>query len=314
MLQQTRVEAVVPYYERFLDRFPTVQALASAPRQEVLAMWAGLGYYRRARMLHEAAGRVANDHGGRLPRDYRALRALPGIGEYTAAAIASIAFDQPRAALDGNAYRVLARLADDRREIRSADCRRGLQALAGSLVEAVPVGQRGAFTQSLMELGSGTCVPRAPRCTRCPWARDCAGFAAGSAPGLPVKGPRKPSRRVEISILVIRQGGRVLVRRRPDDASIMPGFWELPTVEGGIEALRDGGFESAVRGRRLGAFAHAITNTNYDCGVYEAQCRPPDLRGFRWMDSADLHRMPLSTISRKAIRFATGLASSSGRR
>ena len=187
MLQQTRVEAVLPYYERFLRRFPTVESLARAPRQEVLVNWAGLGYYRRARMLHDAAKRIVGDFAGQWPTDYRTIRSLPGIGEYTAAAIASIAFDQPRAALDGNGLRVLARFADEGRDVRGAACRRSLKVLAGSLMETVPQGQRGAFTQALIELGATVCVPRAPRCLNCPWKAACAGFASGSAPDLPVK-------------------------------------------------------------------------------------------------------------------------------
>lgn len=306
MLQQTRVEAVIPYYERFLLRYPTVESLAAAPRQDVLANWAGLGYYRRARMLHDAAQRVVSEFAGRWPQDHGDILSLPGIGEYTAAAIASIAFDQPRAALDGNGMRVLARLSDDRRDIRGAACRRALKALAESLMQTVPLGQRGVFTQALIELGATICVPRAPRCMECPWNAACEGFAAGTAPELPVKGRRRTPVTVEVSVLIARQGSRVLMRQRPADASVMPGFWELPTVEGiaglsvrlGRTDLRDV--------RNLGGFSHAITNTNYVCQVYEARSATSRASGYCWIPLADLRRLPLATISRKALRLAAG--------
>ncbi len=306
MLQQTRVEAVLPYYERFLQHFPTVESLAMAPRQEVLANWAGLGYYRRARMLHDAAKRIVRDFGGQWPADYRTMRSLPGIGEYTAAAIASIAFDQPRAALDGNGLRVLARFTDDRRDIRGAACRRALQVLAGSLMETVLPGQRGAFTQALIELGATVCIPRAPRCLNCPWKAACAGFASGTAPELPVKGRHRTLRRVELSIVIARRGNRVLARERPADASIMPGFWELPTVEGLSGALPDPWPVGLREVSRLGAFSHAITNTSYACQVYEAHAESSRVSGYRWVAVADLRRKPLATISKKALRFVAG--------
>ncbi len=311
MLQQTRVEAVVPYFERFLRRYPTVEALAAAPRQEVLANWAGLGYYRRARMLHDAAKRVAGEYGGRWPSDYRTILSLPGIGEYTAAAITSIAFDQPRVALDGNALRVLARFADDRRDIRGAACKRALKALAESLMATAPPGQRGALTQALMELGATTCIPRAPHCAECPWNAACEGFASGSAPELPVKGRRRAPRKVEVSIVIARRGDRVLVRQRPADASIMPGFWELPAVEGPPGALRDFGPLGRSVARELGAFSHAITNTNYACRVYEARAESSQRSAYLWVALSDLRRLPLATISKKALRFATDAGISS---
>ena len=312
MLQQTRVGAVLPYYERFLRRFPSVESLARAPRQEVLANWAGLGYYRRARMLHDAAKRIVGDFGGQWPTDHGTMRSLPGIGEYTAAAIASIAFDQPRAALDGNGLRVLARFADDQRDIRGAACRRALKLLAGSLMETVPQGQRGAFTQALIELGATVCVPRAPRCLDCPWKTACAGFAAGTARELPVKGRHRMPRRVEISIVIARRGNRVLARERPADASIMPGFWELPTVEGLSGASPDLWPVDLRDVRRLGAFSHAITNTNYTCRVYEARAETSRVAGYRWVAVADLRRLPLATISNKALRFVSGTVNQGG--
>lgn len=303
MLQQTRVEAVIPYYERFLARFPRVDSLAAAPRQEVLASWSGLGYYRRARMMHDAARLVVDRHDGRWPAAHAAIRALPGIGDYTAAAIASIAFDEPRVALDGNAYRVLARLSDERRDIRRSAPKHSLHQLGQALIESTGTGERGEFTQALMELGATVCVPRAPQCPACPWSPSCEGFVAGSAPNLPSRGARRPSRKVEISIAIARQGNRILVRQRPPGASVMPGFWELPSVEGAADALGRLGPLRSASPMYSGAFAHAITDTSYRCRVYEASALSDPGEGYRWMSVDELAEVPLATISRKALRF-----------
>ena len=305
MLQQTRVEAVLPYYERFLTRYPDVRSLAAAPLQDVLASWAGLGYYRRARMMHQAAKLVIDRYGGCWPIAHAEIRALPGIGEYTAAAISSIAFDEPRAAMDGNAFRVLARLADERGDIRWAATRRSLHQLGQALIESTRLGERGDFTQALMELGATVCVPRAPKCLVCPWSECCQGFVAGSAPNLPTKRARRPSHNVEISVAIARHDNRILVRQRPPDASVMPGFWELPTVEGPADALaRLGPLRSASR-VHSGTFSHAITDTSYDCRVYEASARGDPGEGYRWMSVDELSEVPLATISRKALRVGT---------
>lgn len=309
MLQQTRVEAVVPYYERFLQRFPDVAALAAAPLDDVLSAWAGLGYYRRARMLHEAARHVARERDGRLPGDSEALMQLPGIGAYTAAAVASICFDEPRAALDGNAYRVLARMADERRDLSAAAPRKDLQALARSLMAATPAGQRGDLTQALMELGATVCVPRTPKCAACPWADVCAGRSAGTAPRLPVKRPPRAARRVALAVAAVLRRDQVLMRQRPGDASIMPGFWELPAGEDPAAALQ--GFDAAgLRWALIGKFEHVITDSAFSCRVYLAAGDGDPPPGHRWVPLADLSETAVATISRKALRFlpATGAA------
>ena len=304
MLQQTRVEAVIPHYETFLRRYPTLAALAEASEQAVLSSWAGLGYYRRARMLHAASKQVVSDYGGEWPRSYPQMRALPGIGDYTASAIASIAFDEPRPALDGNALRVLARMADERRDIGAGSTRRALVGAAKHLMDAVPRGSRGDFTQALIELGAVACVPRAPRCERCPWSAACSGLAAGSAPNLPVKGARGVPRRVGLSAAVAVRDELLLLRQRPSDASVMPGFWELPMASGGAAELCALGFLGCVDGQELGAFAHSITNTRYCVRVYRAEFRGSVTRDQRWVSIRELSELPLSTISRKALRLA----------
>ena len=304
MLQQTRVEAVIPHYETFLRRYPTLAALAEANEEGVLASWAGLGYYRRARQLHAASKLVVSDHGGEWPRAYSQMRALPGIGDYTAAAIASIAFDEPRAALDGNALRVLSRMADERGETRTAATQSALRNAAQGLMDAVPRGSRGDFTQALIELGAVVCVPRAPRCEQCPWSVSCSGLAAGSAPDLPIKGARSVSRRVGLSVAVVVRDQCVLLRQRPSDASIMPGFWELPMASGDTVALRELAGLRSVDAEELGSFGHAITNTQYAVRVYVADSRDTLAQGLGWIPVKALNRLPLSTISRKAMRIA----------
>lgn len=303
MLQQTRVEAVIPHYEQFLRRYPSVGKLAAASEQELLAAWGGLGYYRRARHLHVAARRILDDFGGRFPSDYAALRRLPGIGDYTAAAVASIAFDQPRAALDGNALRVLARLEDERRDIATAAAKAALRARAQGLVETVGRGERGDFAQALMELGATLCVARVPRCLSCPWRADCLARATGSAPGLPTKRTHATTRRVALAIAVVRRTGGLLVRQRPPDATVMPGFWELPAVEAApqlAEAL-DGLVLRWLR--KVGSFSHGITSTSYACSVYLAEARGEPSGGYRWTADGLGSGLPLTTISRKALRM-----------
>lgn len=303
MLQQTRVEAVVPYYEGFLRAYPTISDLAAAPLEEVLAKWAGLGYYRRARMLHEAARILVAKHDSSMPAEHERILELPGVGAYTAAAIASIAFDEPYAALDGNAYRVLARLADYRSDLASTSARRPLQEIARSMIEAVPPGRRGDFTQALMELGATLCVPRRPRCDACPWIECCAGFAAGTAPSLPAKAPERPPKQVSLVVLVLRREGRVLLRQRPPEASVMPGFWELPegeTLEAALGALDP----QPVGLDRLGAFSHAITDTRYACQVFDGLYPESAPQQCRWMSVAELEALPVTTISKKALRLS----------
>ena len=304
MLQQTRVEAVIPHYERFLRRFPTLHALAEASEEDVLANWAGLGYYRRARMLHAASKQVVSEFGGEWPCDYSQMRRLPGIGDYTAAAIASIAFDEPCAAVDGNVLRVLSRMTDERRDIRAAAPQNALKDVARHLMREVPHGSRGDFTQALIELGALICVPRTPRCVQCPWSGACSGLAAGSAPSLPVKLARSVPRRVDLSVALVECDRHVLLRQRPPDASIMPGFWELPMVTGEVSELHSLTSLDCVDGEELGSFSHAITNTNYAVRVYLAKAGGVLQDGERWIPVEKLGDLPLSTISRKAMRLA----------
>ncbi|MBI1898084.1 MAG: A/G-specific adenine glycosylase, partial [Acidobacteria bacterium] len=224
MLQQTRVAAVLPYYERFLARFPDIGALARASEEEVLKLWSGLGYYSRARNLSKAARQA----GGPFPRSYDGIRSLAGIGDYTAAAIASIAFDLPYPVLDGNVVRVLARLTAEPGDVSAPDTRRKLHGLAGSLLERARPGE---FNQALMELGATVCLPRAPQCHACPLARWCRARAEGCQAELPVKAGRlKPFRQIR-TLLFIKCAVGVLMWQRSAESRRLAGFWELPECE-----------------------------------------------------------------------------------
>lgn len=227
MLQQTQVATVIPYYQRFLALFPTVAALAQASRQQVLTAWAGLGYYRRARHLHEAAQQMVERHNGQVPATLEALRALPGIGRYTAGAVASIAFGQRAPVLDGNVMRVLARLLVLRADIAKPQTQKYLWEVAERLV---PVRRPGDFNQALMELGATICTPVAPKCNACPVRRLCRAAAAGVQEELPVKRAKKPRPVVRRVAVVLTAGSDVLLLQRPAGV-LWEHMWEFPLLE-----------------------------------------------------------------------------------
>jgi A/G-specific adenine glycosylase len=225
MLQQTTVAAVIDYYERFLARWPDIEALAAAPLDAVLHAWQGLGYYARARNLHACAAAVVARHGGRFPDREEALRSLPGIGQYTAAAIAAIAFDRQAAAVDGNVERVMARLYAVTTPL--PDAKPELRRLAAALV---PRARAGDYAQAVMDLGATICVPKTPRCVLCPWRAPCRARAAGIAPSLPARRARaeKPVR-FGVAFWTMRRDGAVLLRRRPEKG-LLGGMMEVPST------------------------------------------------------------------------------------
>ncbi|QYR22708.1 A/G-specific adenine glycosylase [Paenibacillus sp. sptzw28] len=247
MLQQTRVDTVIPYYERFMEKFPTAAALAEAPEAEVLKCWEGLGYYSRARNLQAGAGEVVSRHGGTVPDDKEAVSALRGIGPYTAGAIMSIAFNRPEPAVDGNVMRVLSRYFCLEDDIAKPSTRVKIEKLAASLI---PEGSAGDFNQGLMELGALVCTPKSPGCLTCPVMAHCEGRMAGKEHTLPVKTKAKPPRpETRLAALVVGTGehaGKVLVRQR-QESGLLARMWELPHVEG---PLPGGG--TAVKPRRRG--------------------------------------------------------------
>ena len=229
MLQQTRVEAVKPYYARFLEALPTLEALAAAPEDQLMKLWEGLGYYSRVRNMQKAARQALEQYGG-LPASLEELRKLPGIGDYTAGAVASIAFGLPVPAVDGNVLRVAARLTNSRDDVLSPAVKRQVE---NALRGVIPPGRAGDFNQSLMELGAMVCLPNGePRCLLCPLRGLCLGLAAGAAPELPVKAKKKPRKREEKTVLVLldRQGRAALERRPPK--GLLAGMWQFPSLPG----------------------------------------------------------------------------------
>jgi A/G-specific adenine glycosylase len=225
MLQQTQVETVIPYYERFLERFPTVEALAAAPLDDVLKMWEGLGYYSRARNLHKAAKMIVDEFSGSFPQTVKGLRKLPGVGPYTAGAIANFAFLLDAPLVDGNVIRVLTRLFDIDDDVTRSATKRELWALAESLV---PEGRGPAWNEGLMEFGRLVCTPKSPDCHACPLQAECRAYAAGTQLQRPVKRKRKPTPHYDVTAGVIRRAdGALLIAQRPTD-KMLGGLWEFP--------------------------------------------------------------------------------------
>jgi A/G-specific adenine glycosylase len=285
MLQQTRVAAVIPYYERFLKRFPRVQDLADVSESELLSLWSGLGYYSRARNMQTAARQIVE--AGAFPRDHESIRELAGVGDYTAAAVASIAFDLPHAAIDGNVRRVVMRLAGD----ASHD-------IAAIATRLLPRRDPGRWNQAMMELGATVCLPREPLCSACPVAFACVANKRGIQHTLPPPRKKPATVRKERIVLVIRRKGRLLLK----PSTRVSGFWDLPEV-----------FEGARLGPALGNFRHAITNTQYYFEVREARLanHPPECR---WWGEGELAAIPLSTVAKKALRCLEVLSGLGGPR
>jgi A/G-specific adenine glycosylase len=308
------VTTVVPYYERFLGRFPTLADLAAAPLDDVLKAWEGMGYYARARNLHAAARQVMADHGGELPTNYSTLRRLPGFGDYTAGAVASIAFGERVPALDGNVKRVLARLlaiSDD--VTRSATARR-LRAIAADLVAP---DRPGDFNQALMELGATLCTPTSPRCLLCPVNEECEGLAQGINESLPFKAPRRERPHYDVTAAVIRgYDGRLLIAQRKPDA-MLGGLWEFP---GGKcrpgETLPDClrreigeelGLEIEV-GPYLTTIDHGYTHFRislhvFECRHLDGEPRALDCAAWRWVSADELGGFAFPVTDRKIIHM-----------
>jgi A/G-specific adenine glycosylase len=290
MLQQTRVSVVIPYYERFLERYPTPKDLARAPEAEYLAMWSGLGYYARARNLQRAAKAILERD--RFPASYEEIATLPGVGDYTAAAVASIAFGAPHAVLDGNVIRVLARFTAEARDVQVQSVRVRLKEEAQRLLDP---SKPGDFNQAMMELGATVCLPKNPQCLLCPWRDLCQARALGREGELPIKGRKREPVKLLLTLLVAEResGGRrqVLMKQRGAHETRLQGFWELPEE-------RD--LPHAVRGERLGEFKHSITRHDYTIEVFQATLSRAG-RGHRWVNRDELDALPLATTARKAL-------------
>ena len=270
MLQQTRVETVKPYFDRWMERFPTVQSLAAASEEEVLKAWEGLGYYSRARNLYKAAKIIA-ERGGELPRDKRELERLPGIGAYTAGAILSIAFGEAEPAVDGNVLRVVSRLLAEPFDITKNETR---VSVAESLRPLMPAGKTSEFTQALFEIGALVCLPNAvPRCDLCPLAGECEAHRTGKELAYPPRVAKPDKRRDALTVLVLEQAGKYAIRKRPE-TGLLAGLWELPNEAGTLSA-EDVATRYAGEVMPLPAATHVFTHVVWEMTGYLVRLPAP---------------------------------------
>ena len=304
MLQQTTVAAVRNYYIKFLSLWPTVKDLAAASQEDVLRAWAGLGYYARARNLHACAIQIAGEWGGRFPDTVEALRTLPGIGPYTAAAIAAIAFDRPHAAVDGNVERVMARLYAIETPLPAAKPEIGAKAQA-----LVPVKRAGDFAQALMDLGATICTPRTANCAICPWTDECLARQSGIAESLPRKLPKaKVPSRVGIAFWVEGDDGRILLRRRPQKG-LLGGMVEVPSTPWAAKLPRKVTVPLEAEWSRLKTpVEHTFTHFHLQLAVWKTKLtKIPILSGdgdYRWVHKDDLANEALPSLMRKVVALA----------
>jgi A/G-specific adenine glycosylase len=318
MLQQTRVETVLPFYNRFLERFPAVEDLARAEVQEALALWSGLGYYRRARQLHAAARKIAQE--GTFPSTVEGLLALPGIGSYTAAAVASIAFGVAAPVMDGNVERVLSRVLALGEDPKSGGARRKLLAAAAELLDPA---RPGDSNQALMELGATLCSPRRPQCLLCPLLSGCRAAREGDPESYPIPRTKREGERHRLLVAVVEDGSGVLLFRRPDDSTLLAGTWELPWMTRERDGVPEPGDPQAVLagryggrwtiGPRVGGVRHGITYRDLEVDVHRAELawggevREGMAAGF--FDEAGRASLPLSSLVGKVLA-AAGLSGS----
>jgi A/G-specific adenine glycosylase len=312
MLQQTRVETVTPYFNAWMQRFPDIPSLANAEEQDVLRAWEGLGYYSRARNLHKAARVMMENFGSSLPREHSQLLDLPGIGAYTAAAIASIAFGQDRAVVDGNVKRVLARVMNYEQPVNTPAAEKELRGMAGDLL---PAGEAGDFNQAMMDLGATICVPRNPLCEQCPLAAVCQACLLHLQSRLPVMLEKAPIPHYLVTAAVITNGNTVLLAKRPSNG-LLGGMWEYPggKVEEGetheqalIRELSEELSVSIAVGEKVGNYRHAYTHFRVTLYAYKAMITsgvPAAIEAseIRWVAITDLEQYPMGKIDRTISR------------
>ena len=305
MLQQTRTDTVSGYYTRFLKRFPNIAALAQADEQEVLKYWEGLGYYSRARNLHKAAQIMQREYGGRFPTTYEGVRALPGVGDYTAAAVASIAYRLPYPAIDGNLTRVLARVHGVREDVDRPSVKRLIHELGEREIDRE---RPGDWNQALMDLGATICVPGTPDCARCPLQAQCDAYAQGDADQLPIRAAARPPVPVDVGVGLVIAEGRVLTIKR--DAALLKGLWTFllcegdSTPEGMARKLEALGMQ-ANRIIPLGEARHVFTHRIWNMQLYRVDlpAMPGRMAG-QWADAQTLTGLPLPTAMKAARRAA----------
>ncbi len=292
MLQQTRVAAVLGYYERFLSAFPSVEALADAPEERLMKLWEGLGYYSRARNLQSAARTVAKVFGGEFPDTYGGLLALPGVGDYTASAIASAAFGLREPAVDGNVLRVFTRLTDCHDDITDLRTKKSVRERIGAVMPTEPEDIR-VFNQAFMELGAVVCAPGGPpKCGACPLAESCLGRGRGTAESLPVKSPKKARRVEEKTVFLFSKNGKIALRKRPRNG-LLAGLWEFPNADGALDEAAAGaqaalwGLTPRVWNQRLTA-KHIFTHVEWRMTGYVLEVSGGGPEDFFWADGPEL--------------------------
>ena len=312
MLQQTRLETVIPYLERWLKRFPTVFDLAKASEQEVLSAWEGLGYYSRARNLHKASRIVVEELEGNLPQEVAELRKLPGVGRYTAAAIASIAFGEDAAALDGNLRRVFARVFNVTEPADSSSGEARLWALAE---ENIPAGRAGEYNQALMDLGATVCIPRKPLCLICPLGDICQARRLGLQDQRPVLTAKVKGPHHTVTAAVIQQKGKVLLAKRPSKG-LLGGMWEFPGGKVEPDESLKGCLRREIReelgvdirvGRSFGIYEHAyshfsITLHAFLCELVDGRPQPIEAAELAWVSPMDLKHYPMGKVDRQIAK------------
>ncbi|OYD06999.1 A/G-specific adenine glycosylase [Paludifilum halophilum] len=309
MLQQTRVDTVIPYYERFMESFPTLNRLAEAEEESVIKAWEGLGYYSRARNLHTAVKEVAATYGGEIPRDPEEISSLKGVGNYTAGAILSIAYDQPVPAVDGNVMRVFSRWFALQDDVAKLSTRRKMETIARHVISEE---RPGDFNQALMELGALVCSPLSPSCDICPVQEHCQARKEGVQAELPVKKKAKPPVPSEVSFGYIRHGDRILIQRRPKEG-LLAGMWGLPSSErkkGEVvpgETLKQDLFDQGLEvelGAALGEMEHVFSHRRWWITVVEGELpSPPEClpEGYEWVKEGEWDTLALPNVYRKAL-------------
>jgi A/G-specific adenine glycosylase len=309
MLQQTRVETVIPYFEKWMARFPSINKLAAASQQDVLNLWEGLGYYARARNLHRAARVILEQYDGQLPKDTQSLQELPGIGRYTASAIASIAFGQDEAALDGNIRRVLARVFNVAVPVRSTQGERILWDLTG---RNLPSGRAGEYNQALMDLGAMICTPYSPNCTVCPVAVLCKAKYFGIQEERPVKKAKPAVPHYTVAAAVIRRNGQVFIAQRPEKG-LLGGMWEFPGGKTEPEERLDACLKREICeelgvdiqvGAPFGTYEHAFTHFKvtlhaFECLLIKGEPAAREHKELCWVKPVELQDFPMGKIDRQ---------------
>lgn len=303
MLQQTQVSAVIPYYERFLRAFPTVNRLVAAPFEKVAVQWSGLGYYRRARHLHTAARELVEAFDGQFPRDYDTARTLPGVGHYTASAVLSIAYGQPLPVLDGNVARVVSRLNAVRGNVAQSAFRRKVEKW---LQQTISVTRPGDFNQAMMELGQLICLPRSPRCGACPLVRDCFAIRQDDPEAFPEPRPRRKPEIRHLAVAIIVRDGKVALVRGLEEG-LLQDLWNFPSAFGAspgdaLARLTDKYFFQIQLHQRIGTTRHSITFRSIRVSLYAASANL--LPAARWFTHATLHTSATSQLARKIASVA----------